>query len=481
MRRQILMASAAFALVSASPAAAQEISPAGAEALQQRLTHYLPKDIVDAGLVTVKAASSFYELRFDPTVLMEQAKKGKVQVEGLKPVMAYLRPQPEGTYRVEANNSFDIKGTMPGQGSFTYFIDTMKTDGIYDPEILYFTSADWSVKRIAFSSTTQQESVSASFGESAMRITSEKKAPGTIDISSTGVMKAFSETITGGPSGRVDIGADTLDIDVSLDGARYKVFQDLVFFVLDNMHKDKLEAVDAARLKDLLRASLPVFDNLTETIKASNVTVGTDKGIFGADAVTYNIDMNGIGHSTRVGFGFGVEHPKPPAGILPAEFAEALPERANFKAAVTNLDLAGAVTYLIDHADFTKPEPLTEEQNREIGRIILPNGAMTVEFEDVSAVSPIYDLEVSGKMMVYPEQKDRHSADVTVTMRDFDKTITYLQRNAGKVPQFGQVSFGLLMMKGLARKGEGGAQIWDLTVGEDGKVLINGQPLPFQQ
>lgn len=481
MRRQILMASAAFALVSASPAAAQEISPAGAETLQQRLTHYLPKDIVDAGLVTVKAASSFYELRFDPTVLMEQAKKGKVQVEGLKPVMAYLRPQPEGSYRVEANNSFDIKGTMPGQGSFTYLIDTMKTDGIYDPEILYFTSADWSVKRIAFSSTTQQESVSASFGESAMRITSEKKAPGTIDISSTGVMKAFSETITGGPSGRVDIGADTLDIDVSMDGARYKVFQDLVFFVLDNMHKDKLEAVDAARLKDLLRASLPVFDNLTETIKASNVTVGTDKGIFGADAVTYNIDMNGIGHSTRVGFGFGVEHPKPPAGILPAEFAEALPERANFKAAVTNLDLAGAVTYLIDHADFTKPEPLTEEQNREIGRIILPNGAMTVEFEDVSAVSPIYDLEVSGKMMVYPEQKDRHSADVTVTMRDFDKTITYLQRNAGKVPQFGQVSFGLLMMKGLARKGEGGAQIWDLTVGEDGKVLINGQPLPFQQ
>ncbi|MCR6500235.1 hypothetical protein MUO32_14390 [Shinella sp. CPCC 101442] len=481
MRRQILMASAAFALGFTSPAVAQDISPAGAESLQQRLTHYLPKDVVDAGLITVKAASSFYELRFNPTVLVDRAKQGAVQVEGLKPMTAYLRPQPEGTYRIEANDSFDIKGTVPGQGSFTYLIDTMKMDGIYDPEILYFTKADWSAKRIAFSSTSQQESVTASFGESVMRVTAEKTAPDTVDISSTGVMKAFAETITGGPSGRVDIGADTLDIDVSMDGARYKVFQDLVFFVLDNMHKDKLESADAARLKDLLRASLPVFDNLTETIKASNVTVGTDKGIFGADAVTYNIDMNGIAHSTRVGFGFGVEHPKPPAGILPAEFAEALPEKANFKAAVTNLDLAGAVTYLIDHADFTKPEPLTEEQNKEIGRIILPNGAMTVEFEDVSAISPIYDLQVSGKMTVYPDQQDRRSADITITMRDFDKTITYLQRNAGKVPQFGQASFGLLMMKGLARKGGDNAQIWDLTVGEDGKVLINGQPLPFQQ
>nr|WP_298101282.1 hypothetical protein [uncultured Shinella sp.] len=481
MRRRILMASAAFALVSASPAAAQEISPAGAESLQQRLTQYLPKDIVDAGVVTVKAASSFYEVRFDPTVLLDKAGKGKVRIEGLKPTTAYLRPQPEGTYRVEANETLDIKGTLPGQGAFTYLIDTMKLDGIYDPEILYLTSGEWSTKRIAFSSTTQQESVTASFGESAMRITSEKKAPGTIDIASTGVMKAFAETITGGPSGRVDIGADTLDIDVSMDGARYKVLQDLVFFVLENIKKDKLDPQDAARLKDLLRASLPVFDNLTETIKASNVTVGTDKGTFGADAVTYNIDMNGIGHSTRVGFGFGVEHPKPPAGVLPAEFAEALPERANFKVAVANLDLAGAVHYLIDHADFTKTEPLTEEQNKALGRIVLPNGAMTVEFEDVSAASPIYDLQVSGKMTVYPDQQDRRSADITITMRDFDKTITYLQRNAGKVPQFGQASFGLLMMKGLARKGGGDAQIWDLTVGEDGKVLINGQPLPFQQ
>src|SRR5690606_22496840 len=153
---------------------------------------------------------------------------------------------------------------------------TMKLDGIYDPEILYFTSADWSAKRLAFSSTSPNESVTASFGETVMRVSAEKKDAGTLDISSTGVMKAFAETITGESSGRIDIGADTVDIDVSLDGARYKVVQDLVFFVLDNMHKDKLDATDAAKLKDLLRASLPVFDNLTETIKASNVTVGTD-------------------------------------------------------------------------------------------------------------------------------------------------------------------------------------------------------------
>lgn len=484
MRRQILMASAACVLVFTSPALAQQVSPSEAEGIQQKLTRYLPQEMIDAGLVTVKAASSFYELRFNPTVLLEKAKTGAVKVEGLKPMTAYLRPMPEGTYRVEANDSFDIKGTVdaaPGKNSFTYLIDSMKLDGIYDPEILYFISADWTAQKIAFSTTSPQESLTATIGETAVRFASEKKVEGTLDVTSTGVMKAFAETISGGPSGRVDIGADTIDIDVSMDGARYRVMQDLVFFILDNMHKDKLEAADAARLKELLRASLPVFDNLTETIKASNVTVNTDKGTFGADAVTYNIDMNGIAHSTRVGFGFGVEKPKTPVDVLPAAFVEAVPERATFKAAVTNLDLAGAVNYLVDHADFTKPEPLTEEQNKEIGKIILPDGSMTVEFEDVSAVSPIYDVHLSGKMLVYPEQKDRHSADVTITMREFDKTVAYLQKNAALVPQFGQAAFGLLMMKGLARDAGGGAQVWDLKVGEDGKVLINGQPLPFQQ
>lgn len=484
MRRQILMASAAFALASASPALAQAVSPAEAESIQQKLTRYLPQDMIEAGLVTVKAATSFYELRFNPAVLVEKHKSGAVTVEGLKPTTAYLRPMPEGTYRVEASDSFDIKGSVdaaPGKNSFSYIIASMKLDGIYDPDILYFTSADWTAERIAFTSTSPQESITASFGETAMRLAAEKKGEGILDISSTGVMKAFAETITGGTNGRVDISADTVDIDVSMDGARNKVVQDLVFFVLDNMHKDRLEAADAARLKEMLRSALPVFDNLTETIRASNVTVGTEQGTFGAESVSYVIDMNGIAHSTRVGFGFGVEKPRPPAGILPATFAEAVPERATFKAAVTDLDLAGAVNYLIDHADFTKSEPLTDEQNKEIGRIVLPDGAMTVEFEDVSAVSPIYDVHLAGKMQVYPEQKDRHSAEVTLTMRNFDKTVAYLQKNAATVPQFGQAAFGLLMMKGLARDAGGGAQVWDVKVGEDGKVLINGQPLPFQQ
>ena len=137
MRRQILMASAALALVSASPALAQQVSPAEAEGIKQRLTRYLPQEMIDAGLVTVKAATSFYELRFDPAVLLDKARSGAVAIEGLKPVTAYLRPLPEGTYRIEANENLDIKGSVTlgeEKNAFSYVIDRMKLDGVYDPE-----------------------------------------------------------------------------------------------------------------------------------------------------------------------------------------------------------------------------------------------------------------------------------------------------------------------------------------------------------
>ncbi|MCJ8148411.1 hypothetical protein [Shinella sedimenti] len=484
MIRQTLMASAAVALVCAGTVHAQEVSVSEAANIQKRLTHYLPKDLVDAGMVTVRAATSFYELRFDPAPLLAKAKSGAVKVEGLKPMTSYLRPMPEGTYRIESNDSLDIKGTLDTPAdkatSFSYVIDSMKLDGIYDPEILYFTSADWSASKIAFSSVTPRESISASFGQSVMSIAAEKKGADTLDISTTGVMQAFAETITSKDSGKVDISADKVDIDVSMDGARYKTLQDLVFLILDNIDKPLLDPPEIVRLKQLLRNSLPVFDNLKETIRASNVTIGTDKGTFGADGLVYNIDMNGVAHSTRVGFGIDIDKPRLPAGVVPAAFESAVPEHATFKMAVANLDLAGAVTYMLDHGDFSKKEPLTEEQSAELGRIVLPGGMMTFELEDVSAVSPIYDVRLTGTMQVHIEDKDRRRADLTLTMRKFDETVAYLQKNATVVPEFGQASFGLLMMKGLARDAGDGAQAWDVMVGEDGKVLINGRPLPFQ-
>ena len=67
--------------------------------------------------------------------------------------------------------------------------------------------------------------------------------------------------------------------------------------------------------------------------------------------------------------------------------------------------------------------------------------------------------------------------DVTIKAKDLDKTIKYLQDNAQKVPEFGQASFMVLMMKGFGKADADGTTVWNVKLDETGKVTINGQEM----
>jgi hypothetical protein len=136
------------------------------------------------------------------------------------------------------------------------------------------------------------------------------------------------------------------------------------------------------------------------------------------------------------------------------------------------------ISYILEHADFTKARPLTPEQADELDKIVLPDGRMHIEFANVAAKSDIYDVSLTGTMLVNPSNSDKPDADITITARDLDKTVNYLQANAGKVPQFGQASFMLLMMKGFGKQQADGSMTWNVKVDQTGKVLVNGREMP---
>ena len=105
---------------------------------------------------------------------------------------------------------------------------------------------------------------------------------------------------------------------------------------------------------------------------------------------------------------------------------------------------------------------------------------MHLAFTNVSAKSDVYDISVSGTMLVDPDKSDKPEADITVVARDLDKTVTFLQDNAKSVPAFGQVSFGLLTMKGFAREEPDGSTVWNVKITSAGKVLVNGREMPME-
>jgi hypothetical protein len=329
-------------------------------------------------------------------------------------------------------------------------------------------------------STSPQQSVEARFGSMTSTMNATRGTPQTIDIRSNMAMNGFTETIIDPAKMKVDISADSVTADVAFNGLGYRPVQDLVFFVLDNAKKEKLLPTEQVRLKSLVRANLPMFENLLESIEVANLKVGTPTGTYGAETLRYTLDTNGLKDDAKVGFGVTIDKPALPPGLVPDAFASALPETVTTRISLDNINLASGITYFIDHANFDADKPLTDEQSAEAGRIFLPGGAMTIKYDEVSARSAVYDFSLSGTTTLYPEQQGRQNTDITLYAKDFDKTVSYLQQNAATVPEFGQAAFMLLMVKGFAKQAPDGRQMWNIVVDENKKVKINGQDLPFQ-
>ena len=462
------------------PALAAEITHEGARQLEQKFTSYLPDSVAKSGLIKVRPGTANYEVTFDPTVLLKDVDPKTFSISGLKPLLSLIQPLEDGSWNFSQSADLDVKGQFTAgtdKTDFSYKIDGFRMDGVYDPEILYPKSAEMTANGIFMSSHSPLQSVEAHFGTMKSILESKRGNPGTIDLRSNTAMNAFTETVVDPAKVRIDVSADSVTADVAMNGVAYKPLHDIIFFVLDKVKADKLTPEDQTRLKEVLRANLPMFDALLESIDVANLKVVTPAGTFGAQTLRYTVNSNGLKDGAKAGFGIVIDRPSVPPGVVPDAFIAALPETVSFGAAFENLNLASGIGYFLDHADFNAEKPLTDEQSTAAGRLFLPGGALTLRYEDVSARSSVYDISLSGTTTVYPEQQGRQTTDVTIYARDFDKTISYLQQNAQTVPQFGQAAFVLLMMKGFAKIEADGRQMWNLVVDESGKMKINGQEL----
>jgi len=482
MRAPYLAALFTASALLAPEAMATDIDVKGAKSLQKSLTAYLPEELVKNGLITVRPGASAYEVRFDPAVLLRSVDDKALTISGLKPLLSLVTPLEQGLWNVTQSENLDISGTFKAgdqTNMFSYKIGEMRLDGVFDPDIRYFQSADMRARDIAVTSKSARDSLESRFRDMTSKITSSKTANGTINVRSDTTMGGFFQSMTNADKVRVDISADALDANVAINGFAYKPLIDLVFFALDTMKKDTLAPPEAARLKALALANIPLFDTLLESITLNNLNAITAQGTFGAKSVNYAIDMNGINKATRIGFGIEVTEPRLPMGLLPAEFAPVIPSFVEMRMSMPDINLADGLTYVIENSDFNRQPPLDPVKGDIAAGIFLPDGTFTINYDSVALKSEIYDISLTGRMKIFPGEPQRQNTDVTLYARDFDKTVAYLQDKAKTVPQFGQAAFGLLMMKGFAKTASDGRQMWNIAVDELGKIKINGQEMNF--
>ncbi|RWX78633.1 hypothetical protein EPK99_08525 [Neorhizobium lilium] len=463
---------------------AAEITYEGAKQIKEKILSYLPEGFASSGLIEVRPGTSAYDLTVNPAVLLKDIDPKTITVSGLKPLLSALRPLDDGTWQFSQSDSLDVKGSITASeqtSDFSYKIDAFRFDGVYDPQILYFRSAEMTADGMAMTSKSGPQSLDARFGSLKSTMDSRQEPQGKVTLHSNALVKSFAETVID-PSGlQVDFSADSLSMDVSLNGLAFKPLQDMVLFVMDKVKEETetVSAEDKARLTQMIRASLPVFDGLAETIDFTNLDIATPAGKFGAQTVRYSINSTGLSDGAKAGFGIAFDKPSIPPGLIPDAYEVAVPESFAMNISVDKLNLASGINYFLDHADFDAAAPLDDQQTAEIERIFLPGGAVTVRYDEVRARSSIYDVSLSGTTTFYPEETARQNTEVTVFARDLDKTIAYLQQNAQTVPDFNQAAFFVLMAKGFAKQMPDGSNMWAVSVDETNKVKINGQDLPF--
>ena len=465
-------------------ARAADITYEGADQLKTKILSYLPKQMGEAGVVDVRPGTDAYELRVDPSVLLKDIDPKTFTISGLKPLLAAIRPLADGTWNYSQSDSLDVKGTFKAgeeTSDFTYKIDAFRFDGIYDPQIFYFRNAEASANGISITSTSGPQSVAASFGPMIANLDSRPEPQGKVTLHSATSATQFAEKVID-PSGiEVDVTADSLAVDVALAGLAFKPLQDIVLFAMEKAEEktETLTSEDKARLKQMLGASLPIFDKLAETIDFTNFGVTTPIGQFGAKKLSYSINSTGLSDGAKAGFGIALDQPSVPLELVPDVYRAAVPDSFAVSVAVDNLNLESGIRYFLDHADFDAAEPLDEQESAEIQQVFLPGGLVTIRYDDVRARSAIYDVSLSGTTTFDPKAEAQQSTEMTIYAKDLDKTIAYLQQNAQAVPDFNQAAFFVMMAKGMAKQAPDGRSMWTVSVDETNKVKINGQDLPF--
>jgi hypothetical protein len=480
MRPGVIAAAGIYACCAFGVSQASEISDQGATELRRSLTSMLSDDLAKSGFIEVRPANGAYEVTLDLAKFFDKIGSSDFSITGIKPQTMLVTPLPDNLWNFEGSGSNDdiSAHSRLGHGPATdmsYSLGSFTYSGVFDPAISYMRSTDVAAKDLRMSSSTGLQTVTVTAAGMTYKTAAiDGTEPGRVNLHATGTMPSIYEKVSSPTTPALELRADSVDFDVSMESLPIREARDLLRFVFQHVKAKNLSKKGSDRFEELARAVLPVFASLRETVTANNLTISTANGHAGIGKLDYSFGMNGIVNAARIDFGMRAQDLSLSEVQVPKAYAPLVPQSAELQIAIPGLNFADAADALLK-ADLSKQQPLSQQEGARIGALVLPGGTLVIDIPKVSAKSPMYEIEMSGKITSDIHQKGRLSAQATILARDYDKTISYIQGASKQDPQLSQVSFGLMMAKGFAKTDPDGRQRWEVVADADGTVTVNGQ------
>lgn len=464
-------------VLSATPAFAQTVDPAGADALKGSLSRYLGSTVFDKGVVAITVDGDAYKVDVDFGKLVSLFPAQDVVKLEVEPYVLRLKPRADATWDIagdlapDGRIEFKAEGTT--QSSAWKFADDTFS-GVYDPALAGFSAAEgkngvMSMLSSDPTSTSEFKATSGSF-----RIQSTKNATRGVDFNAIQTMADMEQTMSlagdeGEPGMAVVMRSPELSYVSTATAFQAQELLDLLAFAVANADETKIRAAQP-QLKTLLRDLMPLWNDLTGIYGWRELSVGTPVGIFGAANAKIAVEMTGVRKDGTVSYGFTIDDLTVPDGILPPWSAKLMPEDISLNLGGVGIDLAGPATAAIDALDLNQDPPIPDAVGEAIVAQFMANPPKFVLNRSVIRNKDT-EITAEGEMTFVG---GKPAMTTTVEAIGFDAAVQVIQEAAATAPEAQQMQLVALAAKGFAKTLPDGKLQWVIDMTADGAVTVNG-------
>ena len=471
-----LRASAAglLAITIALPALADPATPDGARRVEAALRTYLgPAE----GLIEVTPEGDSYATTIDPAALFALARDTGI-TGAVAPIHLVLTDKGDGLWGVAQDEPMALTLNIPGALSLDLRTVTSTWEGTFDTDLLAFTESQGSVGNMRLVERISEPqgpvtTVTYTLDRMDMQTSAVAATGGGVDGTLHYLATGLTETVAveGGPSAAApmafDMAAASYDVSTTTKGVETGAIYELIAWAVAHPSQEAVTA-DFDGLKAAARAALPLWRNITGSGEMKDITVTTPFGSGGATSAHFEIDMNGIVSDGRFREQIAVKGLVLPTGLMPAWAPPLVPAEATIDVAVSGFDLATPAQILLDEAQPGMPP--SADMNVRLLSALLPDGTVTVTLAPGGVVAPSYSVDVEGGFDAGPGRMPE--GGITIGASGIEAAIDALntapeQVRSGGVPL-------LMMLRGIAKPSGVGRYVWQIDMGADGKVLVNG-------
>ena len=452
-------------------ARAQETAPA--ETLKKAFDALLPFKGDLSRFVTVKQTwrGYEYEVRVDPPLLFREFAHTGLTVSGLDPFIVNLNRQPEGTWSLQQNTSYDITaqlGSVPSGPRIVYRAATAATNALISEDLRTQPRLNATLSDLEVSFWTKTNARSRTVGTLYLDQTMTDVTPEHADLEiNTTELRVRDRDRLGQMSARKVV------TKLEATDARYRAVQDLVAEWLSLVQGKQGAVAIADQLRPSLQAVMPIAAEVNQSGSAEDAIWAADGWEIGANKIDYSVNASNLAADTTIVADVSVSGIDTRGRLTPS-IAKLVPDRAKLSFLIEGLNFQKPWNYIVDGADFGARQWLNQNQQQLAINYLVPNRTVDVKLHAMELETALYRMSATGTIQI-DRNGGKPTFNLKVTTPDLAPLVKYLQENTKRAPQFAQYAFFALMAQGFAGKADDGDLYWDLAYDTDGRFTINGR------